>query len=346
MVTNEIEQRVATTSDEKLTFSVVMCAYTESRWDDMLAAVESVKTQTYPPFEIILVIDHNPTLLERTRAHLSNTGVIVIENAGQRGLSSARNSGIAVAQGSIIAFMDEDALAAPDWLAQLNRVYRDQDVMGAGGAIRPNWLSERPKWFPEEFDWVVGCTYRGMPEAEAPVRNLIGCNMSFRRYVTDLNGSFRDGIGRIGTLPVGCEETEYCIRANQKWPHKKMIFNPQAQVFHNVPAARANWRYFVSRCYAEGISKAVIGRFVGTSSSLSSEKTYVLKILPKAILRGLASTVFRFDLNGLGRAVAVVAGLGFTGVGYLKTRIFSSAEAPRQPINQPSRQQREEHETV
>lgn len=308
--------------ETRLKISVIMCAYTEARWGEMLAAVQSLKTQTRPPSEIVLVIDHNPTLLEQAQRHLHNS-VKVIENSGQRGLSGARNSGLAQAHGDIIAFMDEDATAAPDWLDQLAKVYENPEVMGVGGAIHPVWIAGlRPAWFPEEFDWVVGCTYRGVPEVESQVRNLIGCNMSFRRSVCDVNGGFRDGIGRIGTLPVGCEETEYCIRASQRWPEKMLIFNPRARVFHKVPTTRAVWRYFCSRCYAEGKSKALIGQFVGSKDSLSSEKTYVMKTLPKGVLRGLASFV-KFDINGLARAGAIVTGLGLTALGYLTTRLTS-----------------------
>ena len=61
---------------------------------------------------------------------------------------------------------------------------------------------------PREFNWVVGCTHRGMPSTTAPVRNLIGCNMSFRREVFSRIGGFRDQIGRVGARPSGCDETE------------------------------------------------------------------------------------------------------------------------------------------
>lgn len=306
-------------SDTQLNISVVMCAYTEIRWDDMAAAIESLKAQMYPPYEIILVIDHNSALFQRAQTQLAD--VRVVENQRQKGLSGARNSGVAIAQGDIIAFMDEDALAAPDWLAQLEQIYADPQVMGVGGAIRPSWEGEQPKWFPEEFEWVVGCTYRGMPDTQAPVRNLIGCNMSFRKSICDHNGDFRDGIGRVGTLPMGCEETEYCIRANQRWPQKTLIYNPEARVLHKVPGSRATWRYFCSRCYAEGISKALISQFVGSTSSLSSEKTYVLKTLPKAVLRSLRRAVLRLDANELAKVAAIVTGLSLTAFGYVSTKM-------------------------
>ena len=49
--------------------SVVVCAYTEDRWDDILAAVASVRAQRAAAREILLVVDHNPVLLERLAVH-------------------------------------------------------------------------------------------------------------------------------------------------------------------------------------------------------------------------------------------------------------------------------------
>lgn len=311
-----------------LTVSVVICAYTEARWNDLLAAVASLQNQTQTPQEIIVVIDHNPALLERARAHLKD--MILVENQEQRGLSGARNTGIALSRSKIVAFMDEDAAAAPDWLARLAQHYEDDRVMGVGGAIEPVWLGGRPRWFPEEFHWVVGCTYRGMPTERAQVRNLIGCNMSFRREVFEEIGGFRSGIGRVGAHPVGCEETELCIRANQHFQGRMFLYDPEARVFHNVPETRSNWDYFRSRCYAEGLSKALIARFVGADSSLSSEKAYAIRTLPAAVLRGIGATLLRFDRGGIQRAAAVTLGLFLTGAGYLSGTPTLSLRQPRE----------------
>jgi glucosyl-dolichyl phosphate glucuronosyltransferase len=294
--------------------SVIICAYTEERWDDLVGAVESVRRQSLPPREIIVVVDHNPSLLERVRTEIP--GVVAIENREARGLSGARNSGILAAAGGLLAFLDEDALAAPDWLERLSAGYADPQVLGVGGAIEPVWLSGRPGWFPEEFDWVVGCTYRGLPQSATPVRNLIGCNMSFRREVFEIAGEFRSGIGRVGTRPLGCEETELCIRVNQRWPQRRLLYEPQARVRHRVPASRARWDYFRSRCYAEGLSKATVARHVGSGDGLASERTYTFRVLPQGIARGLGD-VLRWDTTGLARAGAIMVGLAFTLAGYL-----------------------------
>jgi GT2 family glycosyltransferase len=315
------------------TVSVIICAYTEERWQELCDAVASVQRQTLPPCDIVVVIDHNPFLLARARDAFTATGVIVIDNHEPRGLSGARNSGLAVAQGEVIAFIDEDATAAPDWLAQLAAAYADPFVWGAGGTIEPCWPASRPSWFPAEFNWVVGCTYCGLPESTASVRNLIGCNMSFRREVFELIAGFRSGIGRVGTHPVGCEETELCIRLKQRQPQSRLLYEPRARVFHRVSAQRASWRYFCARCYYEGISKAAVARLVGSNDGLSAEKAYTLRVLPRGVKRGLIAAR-RGDVSGLGRAAAIIGGLMLTALGYARGRLaLRSTPQPARPID-------------
>ncbi len=89
-----------------LDISVVVCVYTEDRWEDILAAVGSVRRQSRPAAETLLVVDHNPALLERLGKEYGNglEEVRVLANAGPRGLSAGRNTGIAAARGEIVAF--------------------------------------------------------------------------------------------------------------------------------------------------------------------------------------------------------------------------------------------------
>ena len=280
-------------------FSVIICAYTEDRWDDLIASVESVKLQTLPPREIIVVIDHNPGLLKRVQEQVP--GVVVVENTQARGLSGARNSGIAVAQSRIITFLDDDAMAAPGWLMSLSEAFTDPQVLGSGGPVIPLWLEGEPAWLPEEFNWVVGCTYRGMPITSKTIRNPIGANMSFRREVFEAVGGFRSEIGRVGIRPLGCEETELCIRIRQRWPERSFLYQPRASVFHRVPGSRTCWRYFCSRCYSEGISKAFVSQYVGAKDSLASERIYTFRTLPQGVLYGVIDALFQrisADLHG------------------------------------------------
>ena len=298
-----------------LDISVVICAYSRERWHDLLAAVDSILQQTLPPGEIILVIDHNPGLLRLVQEHIP--GVVVVENTYARGLSGARNSGIAAAKGQIVAFLDDDAVAVPDWLATINEEFSDPQVLGIGGPVKPLWLDKSPAWLPKEFYWIVGCTYRGMPESTQAIRNPIGANMAFRREVFETVGGFRSEIGRVGTWPVGCEETELCIRARQHWPGRVILYQLEAAVLHRIPGNRTRWRYFCSRCYAEGLSKAVVAQYVGIKDALASEYTYTIQALPRGVIYSLKDALLYHDLTGFARAGAILVGLVVTAAGYL-----------------------------
>jgi GT2 family glycosyltransferase len=299
--------------------SIIICAYSSERWPDLAAAVASAREQDAPAHEIIVVIDHNEDLLARAHAHFE--AVTVIGNQLMRGLSGARNSGIAVARGDIIAFLDDDAQASHDWVAQIRSPYADPSIVGVGGAIEPLWSVTRPRWFPTEFDWVVGCTYRGHRIQSGPVRNLIGANMSFRRSIFGTIGGFRDGVGQVGTSMLRCDDTEFCIRVHQAIPEAILLYEPCAKVYHRVPSSRARWAYFRTRCYTEGVAKALVARLVGGDDALSSERSYSLRALPRAVVRGGIDTLFRGDPLGLARSGAVIIGFGLTAAGYFTTSL-------------------------
>ncbi|MEV7008063.1 glycosyltransferase family 2 protein [Streptosporangium sp. NPDC051022] len=299
--------------------SVVICVYTEERWEDIRAAVESVERQRREPHEIILVVDYNPDLHLRLKREYPRA--IVVENTQEKGLSGGKNTGAATASGDIVAYLDDDAIAEPGWLEALEEGFQDPAVVGVGGLTRPLWATgHRPGWFPHEFDWTVGCTYRGMPTDRAPIRNVMGGNAAFRRELVGQVGGFHTGIGRSvqgrKPRPLGCEETEFCIRLSQRIPGAVMLFEPDAVIGHKVPAVRSRFAYFRSRCYAEGLSKALVTQSVGAGDGLSSERAHALKALPLGALRGVGEAL-RGDPSGLGRAGAIVVGLAWTTWGYV-----------------------------
>lgn len=304
---------------ERPTVTAVVCAFADDRWTRLLAAIDSLREQTQPPDEIVVVIDHNPDLLARLRHVMPD--VLTVPSDQRRGLSGARNTAVARATSDIVAFLDDDATAAKDWVARIVAAFTGPDVAGVGGAIVPVWATgRRPRWFPREFDWVVGCSYTGLPDRAATVRNLIGCNMAFRRDVFTAIGGFRDGMGRIGSAPLGCEETELCIRARQRLPAAVFRYDPRIAVAHHVAADRATWRYFVRRCHAEGRSKSQIVDAVGRDQGLASERRYVLRVLPLGVLRALGDAAAGRHAGALARAAAIVAGLVATALGYAHAR--------------------------
>ncbi|MDB6136923.1 MAG: hypothetical protein JWM59_5166, partial [Verrucomicrobiales bacterium] len=293
----------------------IVCAYTLDRWDDIVAAVKSLRAQTTPVDEVILVCDHNSELLDRATTAFPD--IRCLPSTGQKGLSGARNTGVEAATGDIVAFLDDDAAAAPDWAAHLLDAYQEDDVLGVGGTVLPAWRAPQPDWFPDEFLWVVGCSYEGLPTTRAEIRNPIGANMSFRRSAFTLAGGFDPMMGRLGKDAAGCEETEFSIRARAAVDGARILLEPRAVCWHNVPADRVTRAYFRRRCRAEGRSKALVGQLTGTQSALKSERRYVRRTLPIGLLSGLRSG----SRAGAARAWTILEGTALTTFSYLAARL-------------------------
>jgi GT2 family glycosyltransferase len=306
--------------------TVVICAYSDDRWDDLCAAVASVGAQTLQADRCVIVIDHNPELFRR--AFETFPGIEVIVNTEESGLSGARNTGIIHSTGEIVAFLDDDAAAEPEWLEELVRPYLDPSIRGTGGVARADWRGGRPGWFPSEFEWVVGCSYRGLPECVAPIRNPIGAAMSFRRTVFSDVGRFDTEVGRTAAVPLGCEETMLGIRVGRHYGQGSIVQVPSAIVDHKVGAERATVRYLMKRCFSEGISKAAVARKVGRADASSSELQYVRKVLPSGIAAGVARCA-RGEMDGLKAAGLILLGLFCTVLGYVTGRVGLGRPAAR-----------------
>ena len=295
--------------------SVVICAYTADRWDDLCRAVASVLPEPAPGLQVIVVIDHNDDLMRRAVERFGRDERIMLRaNEEEPGLSGARNTGVRAADGEVVAFLDDDAAAQPGWSRALLRHYENPRVLAVGGHAAPVWPNGRPRWMPAEFDWVVGCSYTGQPVRLAAVRNPLGCNMSVRSSVFEQIGGFRAEVGRVGVKPVGGEETELFLRLRTLRPRGQVLLDPAAGVRHYVSRDRATLRYFVSRCYHEGLSKAVVTRLAGAPGALDSERAYSTKVLPRAVARETIS----MRTGGRARAAVMVLGLAVTAAGYLR----------------------------
>jgi GT2 family glycosyltransferase len=301
--------------------SVIVCAYSLERREVLREGIVAVGRQTLPPLETILVVDNNPELLAWATAQFPD--VRVCANSG-RGSSEAKNTAMREAKGDILAFLDDDAVAAEDWLETMTAPYADPDVIGTSGNPIPRWKDgRRPDWLPIEFYWTIGCGYRGLPTTTTPIRNPIGASMSLKKSVVEAIGGFSAGLGPNMEVPRahgGGEETELGIRAARAFPAGKLLHVPTAYVDHEVPPSRTRFSYYRERCWLEGRAKATLSEMVGMGDGLSSERSYTLKTLPTGVLRGVADAAAG-DLSGLQRAGAIVAGLAFTTAGYLWGRL-------------------------
>jgi GT2 family glycosyltransferase len=298
--------------------TAVLCVYTEQRWAMIEAAVESLRNQTAPPAQLLMVVDYNDTLRERaTRAF---TGVDVVANVHTKGLSGAKNTALDHATQPIITVLDDDAVADPKWIATLLAHFDDPSVVAVGSAVDANWEDRRPVWFAAEFDWTLGCSYVGLPEDVTDVRNVFGGAMAMRRDAAVRAGGFLAELGRTANRAMGCEETEFCIRLQRDNPGSRIVFDPSTRVQHFVPHHRARWSYFVRRCYGEGVSKVAVAHHVGRNAGLASERRYLTHTIPWGVARYLRR-------GRISPVAAIVVGCTATAVGFASGTI--SMRRPR-----------------
>lgn len=315
--------------DSAVAISAVVCAYTDARRELLDNSIEAILAQLGPRDQLVVVIDYNDELLARVSAQYGERATVV-PNGNIKGICGARNAGIEAARCDVVAFVDDDAQVQPGWLERLRADYRDSAVTGIGGNAQPVWPAGPPPWFPETFNWVVGCSHEGLPTDLAPVRNLLGCNMSFRREALTAVGGFNSEIGQVGTNLMRCDETELCIRINQQTTAPLLLLDPEVKVRHWVTEDRTTWKYFLRRCYWEGRSKQQLSTMVGQSDALSSEWQYTLGVLPKAVGRELVASVRSPGrrLAHLSRGAAVVVGLAATTYGYVSSWVRSRLTRP------------------
>jgi GT2 family glycosyltransferase len=290
--------------------SIVIPTHSEKRWPALVRTVASARSQSHQPAEIVVVVDHNPALFRRARRDLA--GVTVLENLYTQGVSGNRNTGAFHTGTSLIAFLDDDTVAGPEWLASLVAPFSDPRVIGTGGGIDPAWEGPKPRWMPEEFLWAVGGSYAGLPTTTAQVRNVWSASMVVRRETFLAVGGFRTGFGKLGSRNRP-EDTELCLRMSGldggHW-----MYVPGAVIRHEVPVASSTFGFFLRRCYAEGRGKVAMAGLLDGSRSLGSERDY-LRSLPRAVVRNLIAAGRGRGAHHALKAGGVLAGVAAAGVG-------------------------------
>jgi glucosyl-dolichyl phosphate glucuronosyltransferase len=285
--------------------SVVIACHTEERFEQLLEAIDSARQQAPQPDQMIVAVDHNEALCERLRSEVD--GIEIVDHRGDPGASGTRNAGAALARNPVLVFLDDDVRARPGWLHELVAPLLDPSVIGTGGMTMPAWQGPRPRWFPDEFGWVVGASHAGLPTEQAKVRNVWSENMAVRKSAFDAVGGFRRGFGKVGSTSRP-EDTDICIRIGASAPQSWWTYVPTAVVDHAVPRERATFAFFLRRCYWEGAGKVELSAHLGEDRDLDDERSYLTSTLPRAVARDLVSGQFR-------RAAAIVAGVVLAAAG-------------------------------
>ena len=176
---------------------------------DCLAALDA-QTLTRDAFEIVVVDNSVDATAIAAFDWPARVRLVTAERAG---LSHARNLGLAAAAAPIAAFIDDDAQAAPDWLAAILRAADAHPQAGAvGGRVVPVWPQPRPDWLDASHDGFLSIVDHGARARALDAREwLAGTNIAFRRDAAIRAGGFAEHLGRF---PEPCSAT----RKSRCWP--------------------------------------------------------------------------------------------------------------------------------
>lgn len=240
-----------------LEISVLISTYNRSQ--SLGAAIHSVVVQSVPQslkWEI-LIVDNNSTdqtrqVVEDFQCRYPSRIRYVFEP--QQGISHARNAGIREAGGEILAFLDDDEIAAADWLQNLTANLHTGDWAGAGGRVLPPSSFSPPKWLSAGSSFASGPLaifdlglWTGQLD-EPP----FGANMAFRKEVFDRLGGFRTDLGRAGTNMISNEDTEFGRRVIAAG--MRLCYEPAALTYHPVETNRLQKEYFLTWWFNKGRS--------------------------------------------------------------------------------------------
>jgi GT2 family glycosyltransferase len=176
----------------------------------------------------------------------------------EQGLSSARNRGIEVAQGDIIAFTDDDVEFGRDWLKEIIKPFKDPAVWCVTGKVKPHGNVHSPTWLPSSLNFLLSVSDYGSSEKVLSGKEKpIGCNMAFRKEVFKTVGTFDPYLGRIGKKLRGGEEVLIYMKIRNLG--RKAIYSPEAIVFHKIENKLCK-EYVLDYAYWLGVSESYIER--------------------------------------------------------------------------------------
>ena len=301
--------------------SVVLCTHTMERYADCREAAESIFAQTYDDVELVFISDGNEAVYEQFEGDFGDRAAVKTDRNEQNvGLLESRNNGADLATGDVVAFIDDDAIADEQWVAELVAAYEEQDALAVGGRMTPAWVAGKPAFLPAEFYWLVGVTHRGFgpdgdPETPGEVRNTFGSNISFDREVFLDLGGFEDDIGgRKGTKNLQGGETELCARLRDEYG-RSVYYAPTARVAHKVFEYRTAPGWLVDRAFWQGYSKRGMEVFVPESTG--EESDFLGALLTRFVPGRLAGLVRSPSLGALLQLVFLVVLTAAVGAGYL-----------------------------
>ena len=253
----------------EIKISVIIPTYNRS--DLLINTIRSLKEQNYIGYEIIVVdngcSEHIRLLVENQKKDKDTKKCSIrYIRSPDIGLHNTRHLGAKTAKGEILLYIDDDIIADKNLLQEIIKPYHKANVGCVGGRILPDWEVEPPEWKNQVPKWYLSI----LDDDEGPkeVQWIYGCNFSIRKALLFKVGGFNPdafgnkklwwyrGDGEIGLL-------KKILKAG-----KKVIYNPNALVWHLIPKERLTLGYIKERAFKTGIEDS-FSRFYYNKTSFN-----------------------------------------------------------------------------
>lgn len=256
---------------------VTACICTHNRPDYLRDCLDGLAQQTVGPEGFrILVVDSGSTgaAAGQIRALVARVANARLLRVDRLGLSVARNAGFRTCTDDYIAYLDDDAIPEPGWIAAIQRAAADTMPALLGGAIAPLWEAPLPDWWPARLRGVLSITeitgrgeYRrpGVAAALEPV----GANMIIRVTALQVAGGFAESLGRTGKNLLSDEEK--ILAWTMQDGGETILYDSRIRVHHQIQAERLTMPWLLSRLYWQGLSRVRSGRILGEQAAMRRE---------------------------------------------------------------------------
>jgi glycosyltransferase involved in cell wall biosynthesis len=224
-------------------------------------------------YEVIIVdnasTDRTKDMVEDKMQYFKN---LIYVYEGTPGTNFARNTGLQRASGKYIAFIDDDAIANPQWLERI--IYRFQTINPTpgivGGKVSPIWEVEKPSWITNKLLGALSIVDYSDQPIFLTNKFLFSVNMAFPSHLLKEYGGFDTRLCRKGKNLI--TNDEILIASKLKQAGYKFFYDPAIHVEHIIPQTRLHPEWFIRRANAQGFSDAIMWKLLEKPSIVQQVK--------------------------------------------------------------------------
>jgi GT2 family glycosyltransferase len=276
-------------------FTAIICTHARPHY--LAACLAGLGAQRDGACDIIVVDSASPAPAAAEIARLAQAAGARLIRTERAGLSHARNLGLAASDAAWTAFLDDDAVAAPDWAFRMAEAIAalPPEASALGGRIIPEWESPLPGWWPPSLRGVltimewdgVGEEGRDLPQGVA----VYGANMAFRTADLRDIGGFPEDLGRVGNRLLSGEEVEAQDRLRAR--DRRVFYDGRIAVRHSIQRERLKPAWLLSRLHWQGATDALRDRRRGGARRMAGAAAKLAVLAPLLLFPSRATSLLR-----------------------------------------------------